>query len=206
MGPVISTPIQLVKIVRWPFRRALVTTNVAILRAYAHYNMNKFAKLVKLDQLGFTLIELMVVIVILGVLSMIGISAFTSSQVRSRDTKRKVDLANFQKALEFYYNDHNSFPLADAEGKIQCKAAAICEWGLEFSDDNGTIYMIRLPKEASGSRRYFYLSDGVDYRVYAFLENTEDSGLITPTVSTNCAGSGTPIECNYGIASVNTTP
>ncbi len=168
--------------------------------------MNKFAKLVKLDQLGFTLIELMIVIVILGVLSMIGVTAFSSSQVRSRDAKRKGDLANFQKTLEFYYNDYNRFPLSDAEGKIQCKAAAICEWGLEFSDDNGTIYMIRLPKEATGARRYFYVSTGDDYRVYAFLENTEDSGIITPSVATNCATASPSVNCNYGIASVNTTP
>src|SRR3989344_5192330 len=156
-----------------------------------------------MNKFGFTLLELMVVIVILGVLSMIGITAFTSSQVRSRDVKRKADLANFQKSLEFYYNDYNRFPLSDAEGRIQCKAAAVCEWGLEFSDDNGTMYMIRLPKEGSGSRRYFYISDGIDYRVYALLENTEDSGLITPGVATNCAASGSSVDCNYGIASVN---
>lgn len=156
-------------------------------------------------QFGFTLIELLIVIVILGVLSMIGITAFTSSQVRSRDAKRKADLANFQKSLEFYYNDYQSFPLGDAEGKIQCKATAICGWGLEFSDDKGTMYMIRLPKEANSSRRYFYVSNGSVYRVYARLENSEDQDIITPAVSTNCAKSDT-LDCNYGIASVNTTP
>ncbi|OGG13552.1 hypothetical protein A2875_01570 [Candidatus Gottesmanbacteria bacterium RIFCSPHIGHO2_01_FULL_46_14] len=158
-------------------------------------------------QYGFTLLELMVVIVILGVLSMIGISAFTSSQIRSRDTKRKADLANFQKSLEFYYNDYNSFPLSDAEGQIICQTdGTVCPWGEQFADEKGTIYMIRLPKEGSGSRRYFYISDGIDYRVYALLENTEDSGLITPGVATNCAASGSSVDCNYGIASVNIMP
>src|SRR3989344_1560142 len=115
---------------------------------------------------GFTLIELMVVIVILGVLSMVGITAFTSSQVRSRDAKRKADLANFQKSLEFYYNDYNSFPLGNADGQITCESdGTVCNWGDIFQDENDTIYMIKLPKESNAARRYFYVSDGTEYRV-----------------------------------------
>lgn len=159
-------------------------------------------------QEGFTLIELMIVIVILGVLSMIGITAFTSSQVRSRDTKRKSDLGNLRKALEFYFNDYGKYPLGDVSNGqlLGCNGGQACNWGGQFVDDKGTTYMIRLPVEASGSRRYYYVSsDGKSYKVYAWLENSQDQDLLTPSASTNCASSGT-LECNYGVASYNTTP
>ena len=41
---------------------------------------------------GFTLVELMIVMIIMGILVLAGVGSFISSQKRSRDTKRKNDL------------------------------------------------------------------------------------------------------------------
>lgn len=54
---------------------------------------------------GFTLIELLIAIAIVGILSTIGLYAFTSSQRRTRDTQRKNDLVQVKKALEAARND-----------------------------------------------------------------------------------------------------
>ena len=59
---------------------------------------------------GFTLIELLVVITIIGILSGIGVAAFTSVQKKGRDAQRKSDLSSIQAALEQYYSDHDSYP------------------------------------------------------------------------------------------------
>ncbi len=56
---------------------------------------------------GFTLLELLVVIGIIGILVSIGTVAFTAAQSRSRDTKRRGDLDALSKALE-QYNSENS--------------------------------------------------------------------------------------------------
>jgi prepilin-type N-terminal cleavage/methylation domain-containing protein len=58
-------------------------------------------------QRGFTLIELMIVIVILGVLILVGVSGYKSSVVSSRDAKRKADIAKVQSALENYRNNQS---------------------------------------------------------------------------------------------------
>ena len=52
---------------------------------------------------GFTLIELLVVISVIGILVSILASSFTTSQKRSRDTKRRADLQAVQKSLEQCY-------------------------------------------------------------------------------------------------------
>ena len=51
-------------------------------------------------QKGFTLLELLVVMVILGLLAAIGLSSFISSQKKGRDARRKADLSSIQSALE----------------------------------------------------------------------------------------------------------
>ena len=52
---------------------------------------------------GFTLVELLVVITIIGVLSMIGITVFSTAQKNAQDAKRKGDVDSVVKVLEQKY-------------------------------------------------------------------------------------------------------
>lgn len=53
---------------------------------------------------GFTLIELLVVISIIGILSAIGMTAFTNAQKKARDATRMGDMKAYQSAYEQYYS------------------------------------------------------------------------------------------------------
>lgn len=159
---------------------------------------------------GFTLIELLIVIVILGILATIGLASFSSSQMKSRDAKRKADLRQVAEAFEIYFNDLGKYPASDAQGRIMgCGAGAIavCTWGsltVPFSNTTvtpDTIYMIKLPTDPS-SYKYFYVSTGTAFQLYAHLENTQDKNLISTTLD---CGTGAN-SCNYGTSSSNTTP
>lgn len=59
---------------------------------------------------GFTLIELMIVIVILGVLMGTILPRLTGAQARARDTGRMADLQAISQALETYYDDFGKYP------------------------------------------------------------------------------------------------
>jgi prepilin-type N-terminal cleavage/methylation domain-containing protein len=63
-----------------------------------------------LTKKGFTLVELLVVISIIGLLSTIAIVSLGSARAKSRDTKRIADMKQFSTALEQYYSDQGGYP------------------------------------------------------------------------------------------------
>ena len=59
---------------------------------------------------GFTLIELLVVISIIGLLSSIVLTSVNSARVKARDATRIAEVRQLITALQFYYDDNNTFP------------------------------------------------------------------------------------------------
>jgi len=58
--------------------------------------------------LGFTLLELLVVISIIGILVAMGAAAFTNAQQKSRNARRRGDMKAIQNAMEQYYSQNAS--------------------------------------------------------------------------------------------------
>lgn len=59
---------------------------------------------------GFTLVELLVVISIIGVLSAILTANFMGMRERARDAQKIQNLNSIKNALRMYYNDNQSYP------------------------------------------------------------------------------------------------
>ena len=61
-------------------------------------------------QKGFTLLELLVVIGIIGLLASILVVNLTGTRRRARDTKRVADIRSMQTAVEDYYGKNGKYP------------------------------------------------------------------------------------------------
>lgn len=59
---------------------------------------------------GFTLVELLVVVAIIGILAAISVVALNTARARARDSRRVADVRQIQTALELYYNDMGTYP------------------------------------------------------------------------------------------------
>lgn len=60
--------------------------------------------------LGFTIVEIIVVITAIGILATIGIVSYSGVQMRARDTERKADAESMQAALETFYEQSGRYP------------------------------------------------------------------------------------------------
>ena len=70
----------------------------------------------KQRQSGFTIVELLIVIVIIGILATLVIVTFSGVQQRARDSERKTDINAIAGQLEAFYATNGYYPLeADLE-------------------------------------------------------------------------------------------
>ena len=60
-------------------------------------------------QTGFTIVELLIVIVVIGILAAITIVAFNGVQQRARDTQRRQNLNDLAQVISTYNLDNNSY-------------------------------------------------------------------------------------------------
>ncbi len=82
--------------------------NFIFLFFYSYYHMKK--NTIK----AFTLVEMLIVIVIIGILIASLMPRMSAAQWRARDVARKSSLNQISTALVAYQGDHGSFPAADA--------------------------------------------------------------------------------------------
>lgn len=126
---------------------------------------------------AFTLVELLVVISIMAILTIVTVSQFRTARKRANDVARKGDLNSVAKALQLYFADYGVLPESE-NGMISIGGDKI-EWGGEFKDDTGYVYMIKLPQENKTGDwpEYCYKTDSTrkKYALFARLEVESDS-------------------------------
>lgn len=135
-----------------------------------------FGEWYKLGKRGFTLIELLVVISIIGILSALLLSNTLGIRQRAADARTKSDANQLKKALRLYYNDHQSYPTADAtdrEIQVDDNGSTVDLAPGDTFEENGTVYMQQLPE----SFGYYVAGDGEAYRAVFQLNNASDEAI-----------------------------
>jgi type II secretion system protein G len=65
---------------------------------------------IKSKQQGFTIVELLIVIVVIGILAALVITTFTGIQQKARNTERETDIKALQGQIEAYYAQNGKYP------------------------------------------------------------------------------------------------
>ena len=119
----------------------------------------------KTSRKGFTLVEILVVVSIIGLLSSIVLVGLGSFRARGRDARRVADLRETQNALELYYGKFGGYPLTTWDGLE--KTITDAEIGVtSISDD-----------PLGGTNHYKYGSNGQSYVIGAKLEDPNNQVL-----------------------------
>lgn len=126
---------------------------------------------------GFSLIELLIVITIIGILAVAFLPSITEGPSRARDTQRIADMSDIALALELYYQDTGSFP--SQAGVLNPTDTATSADELASYFDNNTV-----PTDPQGSRPsfnapstpgYYYYTSCNSYQGYVIVANPENN-------------------------------
>ena len=121
------------------------------------------------DEDGFTLVELMVVIVIIGLLATVVLINVLPSQDKAMATKAKADIATLSQAMEMYRLDNFSYPSAGDGLQALVSAPAGAQAGnyrpggyvKSLPDDPwGRPYQLAVPGKAGAFDIYSLGADG----------------------------------------------
>jgi general secretion pathway protein G len=113
---------------------------------------------------GFTLIEVMVVVVILGLLAAIIVPKVMSRPDEARIVAARADIAAVQQALKLYRLDNTFYP--STEQGLQALVQRPATQPIPANWKEGG-YLDRVPKDPWG-REYLYLNPGVRSEIDVF--------------------------------------
>lgn len=148
---------------------------------------------------GFTLVEILVVVAIVGLLSSVFVIGLGGVRARGRDARRVADVKQVQNAIELYYAKCGYYPGGASAGT--CNTTNPTSWAdLSTTLTTGAqLGIARIPTDPIGNGPYYYAVNATrqSYIVAAVLENDKDPGLAASSVnsSTGYTWAGTDPNC-----------
>lgn len=174
------------------------------------------------DRRGFTIVELLIVIVVIAIIAAITIVAYTGIQTRAENTKTFSGVETYVKALKLYASENSAFPINVSypclgNAAETCGASPSTCWGVGSVTGqagfvtNVTKYINTMPElsqqapkcDAAGDVAkggFYYSGDGQTAWVYYFLRGDVSCGApggvsmikMQAVDTTYCHGSMTP--------------
>ena len=104
---------------------------------------------------GFTIVELLIVIVVIGILAAITIVAYNGVQQKARDAQRRSDLTLLNKYVKMYVSENDS-PPSTTGGCYAAKSTVLSGCEAYTTLDKVTSYVAKLPIDPKNTAEYNY--------------------------------------------------
>jgi|SRR6185295_15538033 len=134
----------------------------------------------KQTRFGFTIIELLVVVAIIGILASIVLASLNNARLKARDARRVADIKQLQLALALYFDSNSAYPAVITGNTL------------------APTYISTVPTDPLSHANYVYVSLGTgatctSYHLGAILEDNGSQSLNSDSdaaaASPTCTGS-----------------
>jgi type IV pilus assembly protein PilA len=99
---------------------------------------------------GFTMIEILVVLLITAILAMIAIPLFINQRDKAHDADAKTAVTVAVGAMEVYHQDHTTFAGADADALVNIEPSLADAPGLDVTDADDDGYTLSVHSKSDG--------------------------------------------------------
>ena len=123
---------------------------------------------------GFTIVELLIVIVVIGILALLVITTYSGIQAKARNAKRTSDIKSLQTQLEAFFSQNGYYP-----SNADMNSSSWLSSNMKSLDQNALI-------DPSSSSQSKTLATSPAAKVYAY-QPLDSSGNSCETTDTNCA-------------------
>ena len=149
-------------------------------------------------QTGFTIVELLIVVVVIAILAAITIVAYNGVTERSRFSSMRSELSSINRAILMYHAENGAYPITP--GTSATCNGSWCGWGRTTGDDFipglSPKYIAKIPQmplPAVSGETYLYRSpDGVNYKLIRLVQSgvsASESAAFADLMTTDCGAS-----------------
>lgn len=117
-----------------------------------------------LRQRGFTVIELLIIIVVIGIIASISLVAYSGVQERAKYAREQTDLSEVNKLIHLYYVNNGEYPTTTSTWS-----------GLSQTSDyipgivpEFTAQIPQMPTSSVSENSFIYKSNGDDYKLICY--------------------------------------
>lgn len=174
--------------------------------------MNRWAK-----QRGFTIVELLIVIVIIGILAAITIVAYNGIQNRAKSNQVVSGMAHYVKALAAYTTDKSVYPIQtgyiacfggvnDCNGTANATQTALLASELAGYTNGASNTLLRSNNSLMNSITNYVMPDGSSFTgmyIYFFQYGTTTCPSLGGVRFMHSTASGADVVCRYALPIVS---
>lgn len=128
---------------------------------------------------GFTVVELLIVIVVIAILASFVIVSYNGTQSQAREARIRTDLGKMRELVDAYKAEKGTYPITAAAlnpdwGTVTARTDTMCNIGTQSGDWIPSLGTLNLPKsnkeKGVGGHPgcYMYVSDGTSYVISAW--------------------------------------